>query len=44
MARDVKSSQKGFLKYVTDKRKTRENVSPLLKKTGAPGDTGHGKD
>lgn len=42
-ARDVNGSQRGSLKYVIDKRKTRENVGPLLKKIGAPDDTGHGK-
>lgn len=28
--RDVKDSKKGLYKYIGDKRKTRENVGPLL--------------
>ena len=28
-AREVKDNEKGFLKYISSKRKTRENVSPL---------------
>lgn len=28
--RDIKEKKKGFFKYVEDKRKTRENVDPLL--------------
>ncbi|KAK4829028.1 hypothetical protein QYF61_001803 [Mycteria americana] len=34
LARDNKDNKKGFYKYVGDKRKTRENVGPLLNKTG----------
>ncbi|KGL86842.1 hypothetical protein N301_02901, partial [Charadrius vociferus] len=35
LARDVKANRKGFFKYIGDKRKTRENVGPLLNETGA---------
>lgn len=28
-AREIKDNEKGFLKYINSKRKTRENVSPL---------------
>ncbi|KAK4825785.1 hypothetical protein QYF61_002348 [Mycteria americana] len=31
LARDVKAYKKGFCKYIGDKRKTRENVGPLIK-------------
>ncbi|GAB0182313.1 mitochondrial enolase superfamily member 1 [Grus japonensis] len=34
LARDVKGKKKSFYRYVSDKRKTRENVGPLLKETG----------
>lgn len=34
LARDVKGNEKGFCKYISDKRKTRENVDPLLNETG----------
>ncbi|GAB0183275.1 hypothetical protein GRJ2_000792800 [Grus japonensis] len=33
LARDVKDNKKGFCKYIGDKRKTMENVGPLLNKT-----------
>ncbi|PKU36969.1 rna-directed dna polymerase from mobile element jockey- hypothetical protein [Limosa lapponica baueri] len=32
---DVKVNKKGFCKYIGGKRKTRENVGPLLNETGA---------
>ena len=35
LARDVKDNKKGFYKYVNSKRKTRENVGPLLNEAGA---------
>ncbi|PKU35770.1 rna-directed dna polymerase from mobile element jockey-like [Limosa lapponica baueri] len=35
LARDVKVNRKGFFKYIGGKRKTRENVGPLLNETGA---------
>ncbi|PKU33936.1 glycerol kinase [Limosa lapponica baueri] len=35
MARDVKDNKKGFFKYISSKRKTRENVSSLLNEVGA---------
>ncbi|GAB0179468.1 mitochondrial enolase superfamily member 1 [Grus japonensis] len=35
LARDVKDNKKGFFKYISRKRKTRENVSPLLNEVGA---------
>jgi len=31
LAEEVKDNKKGFLKYINNKRKTRENVTPLLK-------------
>ena len=34
LARDVKDNKKGFCKYIGDKRKTRENVGPLLNEAG----------
>lgn len=33
LTKDVKAN-KGFYKYISHKRKTRENASPLQKKTG----------
>ncbi|GAB0207550.1 mitochondrial enolase superfamily member 1 [Grus japonensis] len=35
LARDVKDNKKGFFKYINSKRKTRENVGPLLNEVGA---------
>ncbi|GAB0199208.1 mitochondrial enolase superfamily member 1 [Grus japonensis] len=32
---DVKDNKKGFFKYISSKRKTRENVGPLLNEVGA---------
>ncbi|GAB0205074.1 hypothetical protein GRJ2_002973000 [Grus japonensis] len=34
LARDVKDNKKSFYRYVSDKRRTRENVGPLWNKTG----------
>ncbi|GAB0206451.1 mitochondrial enolase superfamily member 1 [Grus japonensis] len=34
LARDVKGNKKSFYRHISDKRKTRENVSPLQKKMG----------
>ncbi|GAB0205261.1 mitochondrial enolase superfamily member 1 [Grus japonensis] len=34
LARDVKGNRKSFYRYVSDKRKTRENVGPLQNETG----------
>ena len=34
LSRDVKGNKKSFYRYVSDKRKTRENVGPLWKETG----------
>ncbi|GAB0180284.1 hypothetical protein GRJ2_000493700 [Grus japonensis] len=34
LARDIKGNTKSFYRYVSDKRKTRENVGPLWKETG----------
>jgi len=31
MPRDVEGNKKGFYKYISGKKKTRENVGPLLK-------------
>ncbi|KGL90612.1 hypothetical protein N301_11197, partial [Charadrius vociferus] len=33
LARDIKTNKKSFFKYVSEKRKTRENVGPLQKET-----------
>ncbi|GAB0179374.1 mitochondrial enolase superfamily member 1 [Grus japonensis] len=35
LARDVKDNKKGFFKYISSKRKTRENVGLLLNEVGA---------
>ncbi|GAB0203755.1 mitochondrial enolase superfamily member 1 [Grus japonensis] len=35
LARDVKGNKKDFFKYISSKRKTRENVGPLLNEVGA---------
>jgi len=35
LARDVEDNKKGFFKYISSKRKTRENVGPLLDEMGA---------
>jgi len=35
LVRDVKNIKKGFLKYVSSKKKTVENVSLLLNEVGA---------
>ena len=35
LARDVKDNKKGFFKYISRKRKTRENVGLLLNEVGA---------
>ncbi|GAB0206062.1 mitochondrial enolase superfamily member 1 [Grus japonensis] len=35
LARDVKANKKGFFKYISSKRKTRENVGPLLNEVSA---------
>ncbi|GAB0210007.1 hypothetical protein GRJ2_003466500 [Grus japonensis] len=34
LARDVKDNKKNFYRYVSDKRRTRENVGPLRNETG----------
>ncbi|GAB0178212.1 mitochondrial enolase superfamily member 1 [Grus japonensis] len=34
LARDVKDNKKSFYRYVSDKRRTRENVGPLQNETG----------
>jgi len=34
LARDIKGNKKSFCRYVNDKRKAKENVGPLWKKTG----------
>ncbi|GAB0178119.1 mitochondrial enolase superfamily member 1 [Grus japonensis] len=34
LARDVKDNKKSFYRYVSDKRRTRENVGPLRNETG----------
>jgi len=35
LASDVKDNKKGFFRYISSKRKTRDNVGPLLNKVGA---------
>ncbi|GAB0210235.1 mitochondrial enolase superfamily member 1 [Grus japonensis] len=35
LAREVKDNKKGFFKYISSKRKTRENVGPQLNEVGA---------
>jgi len=35
LARDKKGNKKGFFNYISSKRKTRENMGPLLKGVGA---------
>ncbi|GAB0175729.1 mitochondrial enolase superfamily member 1 [Grus japonensis] len=35
LARDVKDKKENFSKYISSKRKTRENVGPLLNEVGA---------
>jgi len=34
LSRDVKDNKKSFFKYISSKRKTRDNVGPLLNKVG----------
>ena len=34
MARDVRNQKKGCFNYISSKRKTRENVGPLLNEVG----------
>jgi len=34
LASDVRNNKKGFFKYITSKRKTRDNVGPLLNEVG----------
>ncbi|KAK4817803.1 hypothetical protein QYF61_027854 [Mycteria americana] len=34
MARDAKNSKKGFYRYVSQKRKVKESIPPLMSKTG----------
>ena len=34
LARDVKNNKKGFFKYISSKRKARDNVGPLLNEAG----------
>jgi len=35
LARNVKDNKKGFLKYISSKQKSRENVGPLLNEVGS---------
>jgi len=35
LAKDVKDNKKSFFKYISSKRKTRDNVGPLLNEAGA---------
>jgi len=44
LARDVKDNKKSFYRYVSNKRKTMENVGPLWKETGRPSYMGYGED
>ncbi|KFV20004.1 hypothetical protein N340_00444, partial [Tauraco erythrolophus] len=34
LARDIKGNKKGFYRYASDKKRSRENVGPLQKETG----------
>jgi len=34
LTRNIKGSMKSFYRYISDKRKARENVGPLWKETG----------
>jgi len=34
LARDAKSNKKGFSRYVSQKRKVKESVTPMMSKTG----------
>jgi len=34
LARDVSNNKKGFFNYISNKRKTRDNVGPLLNEAG----------
>ena len=34
LARDVKGNKTSFCRYISDKRKTRENVAPFWRETG----------
>ncbi|KFV13270.1 hypothetical protein N340_03166, partial [Tauraco erythrolophus] len=34
LARDIKGNKKNFYRYVSDKKRSKENVSPLQKETG----------
>lgn len=43
MARDVNGNKKDSSKYVSSKRKTGENVGPLLNRSRGSGDRGHAK-
>ena len=36
LAREVKGIKQSFYRYVSDKRKTKENVDPLWKEIGDP--------
>jgi len=40
----VKGNKKNFCWYISDKRKARDNVSPLWKETGRPAYLGYGED
>ena len=40
LAKVIKDNKKGFFKYVNSKRKTRENVGPLLSEGGGSGNGG----
>jgi len=34
LAKDVKKNKKGFFKYISSKRRIRDNVGPLLNEVG----------
>lgn len=44
LVRNVKGNKKCFCKHIGDKRKTKENVGPLLSKSGDMPYTRQGKD
>jgi len=43
LARDVKGNKKAFYRYVSDRRKARENVGPSPEGSWRPGYPGHGE-
>jgi len=44
LARNVKDNKKGFFKYISSKRKARDNVGPAAERGECPGDGGYRED